>query len=127
MTAKKDIQRKKVERFKYLMTKENMSLQCNLSICLSDIPKDRLRKSNNGKIYASLDLAVRKEPDQWGRDLKVWITQTQADREARQNKIYVGSGKIVIFELQQGQAATEGDYETLMNTEQNENTENLPY
>lgn len=127
MTARKDIQRKKVERFKYLMTKENMSLQCDLSICLSDIPKDKLRKSSNGKIYVSVDLAVRKEPDQWGRDLKVWVTQTQADREAKQNKIYIGSGKIIIFDLQQGQAITESDYDNLMHPEQHEDKEDLPY
>lgn len=75
------------------------NLLLNLSICLSDIPKSKMHKSErNGKIYASLCVSARKEADDWGRDLKIYVSQTQEERRGGEAKIYVGGGKTVKVE-----------------------------
>ncbi len=65
-----------------------------ISICLSDIPKENITKSDkNGKSYISLVVNSRKEPDQFGNTLTVTVSQTKIERERKEKKTYVGSGK----------------------------------
>lgn len=64
-----------------------------IRVCLSDLPKEKMRKGNNGKIYITLIVDVRKDPDQWGQNLKVYVDQSQEDRQKHCPKIYVGGGK----------------------------------
>lgn len=71
-----------------------------ISICLSDLPKAKMRRSANGKIYINLVVDKRKEPDQWKQDLKVYVDPTKEEREAGAAKIYVGAGKTVEFKNQ---------------------------
>ena len=69
----------------------------NLSICLSDIDKKKIKKAKNGKLYMGLTIKQRKEPDQYGQDVYSYIAQTKEEREAKAEKIYVGNGKLVNF------------------------------
>lgn len=71
------------------------NLLLNLSICLSDIPREKMRKGNNGKIYTTITVSARKEPDQWKRDLKVYMSQSQEERRGGVNKVYIGGGQTV--------------------------------
>lgn len=87
----------------------------DLSICLSDIPREKMKKANNGKIYVNLTAAMRREPDEWKRDLKVYVTQTKDDRDKHLAKVYVGAGKTMIFEEQQPTPPNEADIENLLN------------
>lgn len=64
-----------------------------ISICLSDIPKDAIRKADNNKQYVSLVVDERKEADKFGNTHTVYLSQTKEDREARKPKVYVGNGK----------------------------------
>lgn len=86
----------------------------DMSLCLSDIPKERMRKANNGKIYVNITAAMRKEPDEWKRDVKVFVSQTKDDKDNHAPKIYVGAGKVVIFEPQQGIPPTQQDIDELL-------------
>lgn len=68
-----------------------------ISICLSDIPKELVKKADNKKMYISLVVDKRREPDKFGNTHTVYISQSKEEREARKDKIYVGSGKEYIF------------------------------
>ena len=70
----------------------------NVSICLSDIPKERIKTSEkNGKKYLSIVVADKRETDQYGNDTTVYISQSKEERDAEVQKIYIGSGKKVAF------------------------------
>ncbi len=74
-----------------------MSDFISISICLSDIPKDRIKAANNGKKYINLAVSKMKEPDQYEQTHTVFISQSREEREAREDKIYVGKGKEINF------------------------------
>lgn len=93
---------------------QGFDVQQEISICLSDIPKPRMSKAKNGKIYANITIAMRKEADQWGRDLKVYMTPTQEDRNNKSSKVYVGGGKTFIFASALGSAPTEAEINELI-------------
>jgi len=65
----------------------------NISICLSDIPKDKIKQASNGKKYINLCVANRKEVSQYGETHTVYMSNTKEEREANAATIYVGSGK----------------------------------
>ena len=64
-----------------------------LSICLTKIPKDRIKIGKDGHKYVSLIVSKRQEPDQYRNDLAVSISKTEQERKERVKTIYVGSGK----------------------------------
>jgi len=63
------------------------------SICVSDIPKDKLTQAKNGKLYLNVDLWVNAEVDQYGNIGSVSVRQSKEDREAKEKKIYIGNFK----------------------------------
>jgi hypothetical protein len=63
------------------------------SICVSDIPKDKLTQAKNGKLYLNVDLWVNAEVDQYGNIGSVSVRQSKEDREAKVKKIYIGNFK----------------------------------
>lgn len=66
----------------------------NLSICLSDIPKEAIKQSaTNGKKYLSLTVQDRREVDEYGNTHSVSVTQTKEQREHKEKKVYLGQGK----------------------------------
>ena len=65
----------------------------NISICLSELPKDKIKQATNGKKYINLVCASRKEASQYGETHTVYVSQTKEEREAGVQTIYVGSGK----------------------------------
>lgn len=68
-----------------------------LNICLSDIPKNRLKYSEkSNKVYVSLFVGERREADQFGNDLAVSMAKTKEERELGSETIYVGSGKTLV-------------------------------
>ena len=70
----------------------------NASICLTDIPKEKIKLSEkNGKKYLNIVIADKRETDQYGYDTTVYISQTKEDRDAETQKIYIGNGKKVVF------------------------------
>jgi hypothetical protein len=53
-----------------------------ISICLTDLPKDKITTGKNGKKYISIVVDSRKEPDQFGNDLTVYVNQSKEERTA---------------------------------------------
>lgn len=68
----------------------------SISICLSDLPKDKIKQAANGKKYISLMCASRKETGLHGETHTVYVPQTKEEREAKTPTIYVGSGKEIV-------------------------------
>lgn len=77
-----------------------------LSICLTDIPKDRIIKPSNGKSYINIVVDTRREADKFGNTLSVYISQTKEEREQKVNKTYIGSGKEYKFSSHQESTQT---------------------
>lgn len=68
----------------------------NGSICLTDIPKDKITVSEkNGKKYLNIDLWIDtdKEADQYGNICGIKVSQTKAEREAKTKAQYIGNLK----------------------------------
>ena len=71
----------------------------NISICVSDIPKESITTSEkNGKKYLNLVVTPKKETDQYGNTHGVHIGQTKDQREAKADKVWIGNGKEYIFQ-----------------------------
>jgi hypothetical protein len=95
----------------------------NVSICLSDIPKDKIKLATNGKKYISLAVAQRKEVSQYGETHTVFISQDKVEREDKVDKVYVGGGKEFI---QSATAVTVEDVEKMPPTLEDELSD-LPF
>ncbi|MDR1340969.1 MAG: hypothetical protein LBK58_13090 [Prevotellaceae bacterium] len=65
----------------------------SISICLTDIPKDRIKQAANGKKYINLVCAERREVSKYGDTHTVFVSQTKDEREFKVQPIYVGAGK----------------------------------
>jgi hypothetical protein len=68
-----------------------------IDICLSDIPEWSRKKANNGKVYAKFCIAERKEKDKFDNTHTVYCNPTKDQRESKEAKCYVGSGKQLVF------------------------------
>lgn len=97
-----------------------------IRICLSDLPKAKMRKGTNGKIYITLIVDGRKEPDQWGQDLKVYVDPSKEEREAGAAKVYVGSGKTMTFTSTKRSEPTEEDVKDII-PEKEDEKDDLPF
>jgi hypothetical protein len=87
-----------------------------MSICLSDIPKDRILKHSNGKLYLPIQTYDYDEPDKYDNDFSVSISLTKEEIEAKNNgqdikRVFIGNGRI--WENQGMQPATEDDTDDL--------------
>lgn len=74
-----------------------MSELINVSICLSDIPREKIKAADNGKKYLNICVSERREPDRYDNTHTVFVSQSKEEREARADKVYIGSGKVVVF------------------------------
>ena len=77
-------------------------MMLQISICLSDLPKNKMRMSEDGKkAYIDLVVGNRRDPDKWGNDLFVALSKTKEEREAKAATVYVGKGKELFKTAQQ--------------------------
>lgn len=127
MEKAKFTQKELLEAYKKGLKDASIDIQQEISLCLSDLPKTHMTKTKSGKIYINLVVAMRKEPDQWGRDLKVYVQPTKKDKEERNPKTYVGGGKTFIFAEAQAETPTEDDLNQLLPTNEALPTDDLPY
>lgn len=70
-----------------------------MSICVSDIPKERILKHENGKSYLSIETYDYDEPDKYDNDFSVSISRSKEESEKikageKINRIFIGHGKI---------------------------------
>jgi len=71
-----------------------MALILTGSIKLTDIPQDKIITGKNGK-YASLSISVNNEPDKFGNNASITLSQTKEERDSKAPKIYLGNCKVV--------------------------------
>ena len=69
-----------------------------LSVCLTDLPKEAIQTGKNGKKYINLVVDKRKAESQYGETHTLYVSQTKEQREAKEDKIYVGSGREYLFD-----------------------------
>lgn len=71
-----------------------MSKLYNGSICLSDVPKEKITTSEkNGKKYLNVSLWINDAEDQYGNIGSLQVSQTKDERESGAKKTYIGNFK----------------------------------
>ena len=70
-----------------------------MSICLSDIPKDRILKHENGKLYLPVSTYDYDGPDKFDNDFSVSIPLSKSQQEEKKNgadvkRVFIGNGRI---------------------------------
>lgn len=71
-----------------------MSQLFNGSICLTDIPKDKITTSEkNGKKYLNITVWLNDDADQYGNIGSLQVSQSKQEREAGEKKQYIGNFK----------------------------------
>lgn len=74
-----------------------MSDLINVSICVTDIPKERIKQANNGKKYIDVCVSELRKPDAYENTHCVFMRQSKEEREAKKERIFIGKGKAVQF------------------------------
>ena len=64
------------------------------SLNLSEIPKDKVIVGKKGK-YLPITITLNDEVDQFGNQGPIVVAQTKEEREAKQNKTYLGNIQVV--------------------------------
>ena len=64
------------------------------SINLNEIPKDKIIIGKKGK-YLPVTITINDEVDQFGNQGPIVVAQTKEEREAKQNKTYLGNVQVV--------------------------------
>tara|TARA_R100000329_G_scaffold150967_2_gene145343 strand:+ start:187 stop:495 length:309 start_codon:yes stop_codon:yes gene_type:complete len=64
------------------------------SINLSNIPKDKIIDGKKGK-YLPISISINDEPDQFGNQGPIVVSQSKEEREAKSAKTYLGNVKVV--------------------------------
>jgi len=64
------------------------------SINLSSIPKDKIIEGKKGK-YLPISITINDEVDQFGNQGPIIVSQSQEEREAKVDKVYLGNVKVV--------------------------------
>lgn len=126
-TKKNKPSKEALQAVKNHLETNNMDLQQEISLCLSDMRKDHMTRGRNGKIYISLTVAMRKELDQWGRDLKVYETPTSDDRNKNLPKNYVGGGKSIIFVHDAAESPSDEELNNIIPPIEPNEKEDLPF
>lgn len=94
------------------------------SICLTDIPKEKITVSEkNGKKYLNINVWVNDTPDQYGNSASISISQSKEEREAKTRAVYIGNLKANAPQRQTAaQTTTPGN-----NVQQFDNEDDLPF
>lgn len=79
-------------------TKPNVTMSKQMmtgSLCLSDIPKDKVFVSEkSGKKYLNIVLWINEEPDKYGNNAAIQVGLTKEEREAKAKPVYIGNLKV---------------------------------
>ena len=65
----------------------------SIKLDVSKIDKSKLFKGAKGT-YLDLTVALNDEPDQYGNDVSAWHSQSKEERDAKNDKIFLGNGKV---------------------------------
>ena len=64
-----------------------------LDICLSDIPKERIKRASNGKAYVKVIVGELRQEDERGNNHSVMVYVPKEERHEGDRPIYIGRGK----------------------------------
>lgn len=64
-----------------------------LDICLSDIPRERIKEARNGKKYLKIEVSELREKDERDNDHSIKVYVPKAEREEGVKPTYIGRGK----------------------------------
>jgi hypothetical protein len=71
-----------------------MSAIVNFSLDLTKLPKDKMIKGKKGT-YINLSLNLNDQTNQFGSNASVVVSQSKEEREAKEERVYVGNGKVI--------------------------------
>jgi hypothetical protein len=88
----------------------------SLSICVSDIPKERILKHENGKMYMNIETWDYDEPDKYDNDFSISMSRNKDESERIKNgekidRVFIGNGKV--WEQKELEPITEKDKDDL--------------
>lgn len=63
-----------------------------ISICLTDLPKEKITTAGNGKKYVDLVVSERREPSKYGDTHTIYIPQSKEEQQSNAQRVYVGKG-----------------------------------
>lgn len=70
-----------------------MSALVNFSLDLSKLPKDKIIKGKKGQ-YINITASVNNET-KFGNNVSFFVSQSKEERDNKENKTYVGNGKVI--------------------------------
>ena len=59
----------------------------NISVCLSDLPKEHITEGSNGKKYMRLKLNRKREPDQYGNTHSLEVDTWKPEKKQEPNNM----------------------------------------
>lgn len=67
------------------------------SICLSDLPKNKIVKAENGKLYLPVTVWYHPdEPDKYDNIMAMQVSQTKEERDRKEKAVYLGNFKLAV-------------------------------
>ena len=71
----------------------------SMSICLTDIPKERITKHANGKLYLAVSSYDFDKPDQYDNDFSLSLPLTEDQKTKKKagekvERVFIGNGRI---------------------------------
>lgn len=105
-----------------------MAKLINASINLSLIDKTKIIEGKKGK-YINVTISINDEVDQYDNDTSIYIAQSKEEREAKQDRIYLGNGRTFWSsdsQVDPKQVATKAPAATPMKAEVTE-SDDLPF
>ena len=70
-----------------------MGALIGISINLDKLDKSKIIEGKKGKYY-SLTLSLNDDPNDFGKNVSAYDSQSKEEREAKQDKNYLGGGKV---------------------------------
>ncbi len=65
-----------------------------ISVDVLKLTQKKLYKGEKG-LYAKLTLELRDEPDKYGNDVSVWEAQSKEERDGKEDRNFLGNGKVL--------------------------------
>ena len=98
-----------------------MAQLISLSIDVTKITKSKIK---DGK-WLNLTISVNTEPNEWGKNVSIYEEQSKEERESKEKKNYLGSGKVVWSDGREPMVVSSSD--TPMSTKKKVDTDDLPF
>jgi hypothetical protein len=72
-----------------------MAQLISVSVDVKKLLKEKFVTGKNGGVYVNLTFDVKDEKDKYDNDVSVWQGQSKAEREAKEDRNFVGNGRVI--------------------------------